>query len=480
VGLLTALDTGDGPPPTEIVVVDDRRRPNRPLGLPGTTVPVRTLTSGGRGLVAARNLGWRSAGAEWIVFLSDDVVPAPDWSVQLAADLASLPGDVAVCQGAVRLPHTPEALADRTGLDVAYRRSALVMSRGFDERFRGAHRADEDLEVRLKSADLRLFRGGRQVILLIRPGGFWAAVGKQADHADDAVMRRVHGPGWRERTNAPPDRFTRHLWTCGAAVYVAAAAGLRPGRLRTARRVTGTAAALAWAGLTAELAAAAADPAASPGVRGSRAAAGALRVLVTSIAIPPVAVAHRLRGEIGVRRARLPLPAAVLFDRDGTLIGEPPHDGDVDGVVTARGAREALARLRDLGVPIGVLTNRPGTNGNGVLEPGVDAKVNDRLDALLGPFDVWEVCPHEPGEACGCRHPHPGLIRRAAASLGVAPEECVVIGDVGGDVAAARAAGARGILVPTPRTRAEEVAATAEVAADLIAAVELAVDGKRP
>jgi beta-phosphoglucomutase-like phosphatase (HAD superfamily) len=40
----------------------------------------------------------------------------------------------------------------------------------------------------------------------------------------------------------------------------------------------------------------------------------------------------------------------------------------------------------------------------------------------------------------------------------VAAADCVVIGDIAADVAAARAAGARGILVPTPATRPEELA----------------------
>ena len=62
---------------------------------------------------------------------------------------------------------------------------------------------------------------------------------------------------------------------------------------------------------------------------------------------------------------------------------------------------------------------------------------------------------------------------RAAAALGLSPEDCVVVGDIGSDVAAARAAGARGVLVPTPATRPEEVAAAAAVAADLAEAVDL-------
>jgi beta-phosphoglucomutase-like phosphatase (HAD superfamily) len=65
----------------------------------------------------------------------------------------------------------------------------------------------------------------------------------------------------------------------------------------------------------------------------------------------------------------------------------------------------------------------------------------------------------------------------AARRLGVAPADVVVIGDIGADVAAAAAAGARGILVPTPVTRPEEVTSAAEVAADLAAAVEAALAG---
>lgn len=481
--LLTTLDAGDGPPPTEIVIVDDRRRPRTPLDLPETRVRVRTLRSGGRGPVAARNLGWRSVVAEWIVFVGDDVLPPADWPARLAADLAWPADDVAVSQGLVRVPLPAErrptdweremaerARTHRTGADMAYRRSALVAARGFDERFRHAHRADEDVALRLRAADLRAVRGDREVTRPVGPVGIWAVLAAQSDRADDALMRRVHGPGWRERTNAPAGDFVRHVWTCGAAVCAAAAiaaAGRPPGAGRIAAAVSG----LMWTGLTA------ADVLTRIGP-GPRTPDEVVRVLARGVAVPPLAIAQRLRGEVRMRRTRPPLPAAVLFERDGTLIDEIPHDGDVDAVVAAGGAAEALDRLRHLGVPIGVLTSRPSVNGNS-LEPGEDAKVNDRIEALLGPFDVWETCPHAPNEPCACRQPHLGLVQRAAASLGVAPEDCVVIGDVASDVAAARAAGARAILVPTPRTSADEVAAGAEVAADLVTAVELAVDGKR-
>jgi beta-phosphoglucomutase-like phosphatase (HAD superfamily) len=57
--------------------------------------------------------------------------------------------------------------------------------------------------------------------------------------------------------------------------------------------------------------------------------------------------------------------------------------------------------------------------------------------------------------------------------LGIAPAELAVIGDIGSDVAAARAAGARGILVPTSATRATEICDAEEVATTLQAAVTL-------
>jgi beta-phosphoglucomutase-like phosphatase (HAD superfamily) len=71
-------------------------------------------------------------------------------------------------------------------------------------------------------------------------------------------------------------------------------------------------------------------------------------------------------------------------------------------------------------------------------------------------------------------------VLRAAARLGVAPGDCAVVGDIGADVEAAHAAGARGVLVPTARTLPEEIATAPEVAADLRAAIELLLDGRIP
>ena len=163
-------------------------------------------------------------------------------------------------------------------------------------------------------------------------------------------------------------------------------------------------------------------------------------------------------------------PRAVLFDRDGTLVVDVPYCADPEQVTPVPTARPALALLRAARIPVGVVTNQSGIARGLLRRPQVDA-VNRRVDALLGPFAVWQLCPHGPDDGCACRKPAPGMVLAAAERLGVAPDEVAVVGDIGADVGAARAAGARSVLVPTPVTRACEVAAAPVVRPDLLSAV---------
>ncbi|WP_051806868.1 D-glycero-alpha-D-manno-heptose-1,7-bisphosphate 7-phosphatase [Streptomyces sp. NRRL F-2664] len=173
------------------------------------------------------------------------------------------------------------------------------------------------------------------------------------------------------------------------------------------------------------------------------------------------------------------LPDAVLFDRDGTLVTDVPYNGDPARVTPMPTARAAVTALRARGVPVGVVSNQSGVARGLLTEEHVRA-VRRRVDELFGPFDVWAVCPHGPGDGCGCRKPAPGLILAACERLGAAPERTVVVGDIGADVRAASAAGARGVLVPTPVTRPEEIAAAGETARDLLTAVRLVCPAAGP
>jgi len=92
---------------------------------------------------------------------------------------------------------------------------------------------------------------------------------------------------------------------------------------------------------------------------------------------------------------------------------------------------------------------------------------------------VW--CPHHPDDGCDCRKPRPGLLHRLAGYYGIGLEGVPVIGDSARDLEAARAVGARPVLVRTGngrRTEAEGTAGEAEVYDDLAAAAA-ALTGER-
>ncbi len=487
--LLEALAAGPTLP-ARIVLVDDRRHAATPLvpsGPPAALAERLTIVRGrATGPAAARNAGWRTSTAEWVAFLDDDVVPGVDWLDALEKDLADQPRGVGGSQGRLVVPvPSDRRLTDweRTvkGLetahwataDMAYRRAALEAVGGFDERFPRAYREDADLALRVQAAGWRLVRGRRSVRHPAGLVGAWISVRRQAGNADDALMRARHGPSWRDHAGIVPGRRARHL-------TVTAAALLALGALALGRRRAAATAATLWLAGTARFAWTRIAP-------GPRTRAEIATMVATSVVIPAAASWHWLRGwwSVAARAERRPpstgrpgTPRAVLFDRDGTLVVDVPDNGDPARVVPVPGARAALDRLRAAGVRVAIVSNQSGV-GRGRLRFEQVEAVNRRIESLLGPLGPWLVCPHAPTDACGCRKPSPALVLRAADALGVAPAECALVGDTGADVAAARAAGARGVLVPNAVTRREEIDAAPEVAADLGAAVDLLLGARR-
>jgi histidinol-phosphate phosphatase family protein len=170
---------------------------------------------------------------------------------------------------------------------------------------------------------------------------------------------------------------------------------------------------------------------------------------------------------------------ALLVDRDGTIVVDVPYNGDPAKVTPVPGARAALDRARAAGLRVGVISNQSGI-ARGIVTAEQVAAVNARIEELLGPFDTWQICPHGDADRCSCRKPQPGLVTAAAETLGVDPAACVVIGDIGSDVDAARAAGAAAVLVPTAVTRAEEVLAAPHVADTFAVAVDAVLSGRLP
>jgi histidinol-phosphate phosphatase family protein len=477
---LAALDAATGPAPEQVVVVDDRPLRAGPLDVavgPGPPVlPLQVVTSGGIGPAAARNVGWRITGTPWVAFLDDDVRVSGDWRSRIAEDLAGLPPRVAGVQGRIVVPvpggrrltdweRNTLGLAGASWItaDMAYRRDALAEAGGFDERFPRAFREDADLALRLRADGWQLRRGKRRTVHPVRSASPWVSLRSQAGNADDALMRTLHGAAWYERAEAPRGRPS-HVLIAGALL---AAAGLAAARRPRAARA---AAAVALGG-TAQFAMTRIVP-------GPKTAREIATMTATSLVIPEFACWHWLRGRIRARGARpWPRIRAVLFDRDGTLIRDVPYNGDPGLVEPIPGAVAAVRVARRHGLAVAVITNQSGI-ARGLLSQADAEAVNARVARLLGPFDTVRLCPHGEGEGCGCRKPAPGMVLAAAADLGVAPHECMVVGDIGADVAAARAAGARGVLVPTPQTSPADRAGV-RVAGDLAEAVRM-ITGETP
>jgi HAD superfamily hydrolase (TIGR01662 family) len=485
--LLVTLDESGGVRPNAIVIADDRRNPSSPLGLPDLAhLSPRVVAVGGRGPAAARNAGWRRCSSPWVVFLDDDVVPAAGWLDDLAADLLGCTVDVAAVQGRVTVPlpvDRPPTDYERNvaGLqsavwitaDLAVRRQALVAVGGFDERFPRAYREDTDLALRLMDRGWRLTRGVRRVSHPVGPSTWRTSIRAQRGNADDALMRRLHGPSWRELGSAPRGAIGGHVVTSTLALVAAAAAVTRRPRLR---RIATALATVRLGSFWLRRV-----------VPGPRRVGEWLRLLPSSMAIPFVAPVWRAWGTVRARtlapdgradRWNVRPPAMVLFDRDGTLVHDVAYNGEPARVAPVEGAAEALGRLRAAGIAVGMITNQSGI-GRGWLTPAQVDSVNERVAELLGPFAITAVCPHTEADSCACRKPAPGMVLAAATAAGVPVERCAVVGDIGSDVGAALAAGARGVLVPNGATLSDEIAAAPELAENLNRAVDILLEAPR-
>ncbi len=151
---------------------------------------------------------------------------------------------------------------------------------------------------------------------------------------------------------------------------------------------------------------------------------------------------------------------AVFLDRDNTLIA---NDGDLGNPAQVRlidGVAPALARLRDAGYRLVVVTNQAGVARGEFGEAEVNA-VHERIARLAGDaarrpelIDRFYYCPYHPEGTLEryrrdhpWRKPHPGMLLQASGDMGLDLGRSWLIGDQPRDIAAGRDAGCRTILI---------------------------------
>lgn len=143
----------------------------------------------------------------------------------------------------------------------------------------------------------------------------------------------------------------------------------------------------------------------------------------------------------------------VILDRDGVL----NHESDEFIKSPAEwhplpGSLEAVARLNAAGWRVALATNQSGIARGLMTEAdfhAIQRHIDARLADLGGRIDPVLHSPDGPDSDSPLRKPRPGMLLEIARRLDVDLADVPFVGDSARDIEAARAAGARPVLVRT-------------------------------
>ncbi|MGH8127514.1 MAG: D-glycero-beta-D-manno-heptose 1,7-bisphosphate 7-phosphatase [Gammaproteobacteria bacterium] len=143
----------------------------------------------------------------------------------------------------------------------------------------------------------------------------------------------------------------------------------------------------------------------------------------------------------------------IVLDRDGVInIDREDYVKSPEELKFIPGSLDAMARLTQAGYDLVIATNQSGI-GRGLYSREDVEAIHRRLIRHAARHGARisgiYVCPHAPLADCECRKPAPGLLKRIANDFTLDPAKLIMIGDTSKDMQAARAVGARPILVRT-------------------------------
>ena len=140
----------------------------------------------------------------------------------------------------------------------------------------------------------------------------------------------------------------------------------------------------------------------------------------------------------------------VFLDRDGTLNYNPGYLKVAAELKLLAGVGPALARLKEAGAKLVVVTNQSGV-GRGIITLKDLEAIHARLEGLLeqkgASLDAIYFCPHHPDDGCRCRKPEVGMVERAVSELQLDLRRSYMIGDHARDIQLAHRVGAKAILL---------------------------------
>lgn len=148
---------------------------------------------------------------------------------------------------------------------------------------------------------------------------------------------------------------------------------------------------------------------------------------------------------------------ALFLDRDGVINIDKGYVHKIDDFDFVPGIFEFCRKAVEQGYQLIVVTNQSGIGRGYYTEQDFHALTQWMLDAFAGegaPIQKVFYCPHHPAagqgdylQDCECRKPKPGMLNQAIDEFGLTAQQCLMLGDNQSDIAAAQAAGVRGIKV---------------------------------
>ena len=160
------------------------------------------------------------------------------------------------------------------------------------------------------------------------------------------------------------------------------------------------------------------------------------------------------------------LGPAIFLDRDGTLTVDHGYTHRISDFAFLPGVEAGLRRAYAAGLRLFIVTNQGGIALGEFSEAamhGFHRHLQQRLAETILNIDrgggkgggevITDIafCPHHPDapdpsrRQCDCRKPKPGMLHTLARRHGIDLTQSVLIGDRDSDMAAARAAGCRGM-----------------------------------